>query len=488
MSTTSRPSASSTSPDHDPQVLPRPPHRYEPFYAIYLLEQRMGGGQPLGDSGSDARGERVRLRPTLSMAQPAAPVARAGIVPETPDRPERAVMVQRFFGLCGAASPLPLWYSEVLLQQETESRRRDEEGLTAASLVCGFIDILNHRALSLRYRAWLRNHMALLDAKREPSVLRAFSTALRLAVPRDASALQVARSAALLLLRNRPAMGLSILLQDLATAGQLLPDEPRCPVEVCQLAHTVRIPIGSPSLDTGTASDGFAAPRLGRGMRLGQDLLVGESLLDRQCQLAVRLGPMNHASMLKLLHRGSPEQQRLVHCVASYVRQPFMLHMEALVPRCQIPPAKLTKRGESSPPLRLSRQAPLRLRRNDALVVLLPAALSQVAAGLAAAISEVALRILCYADVAEGLALARLHKPTLIVLREDSLGLADAVENEPALADTLLLFSDAPDPLVGDVQAVAAELHPRVRAALFSACDTFRARVQLEPQAHPAFH
>ena len=463
--------------------LPQPAHKYDPFYAMHLLERVFPGGQRLGAAGPSASSERIRLRPNPALGLPASDLQTLGYQPATELRPQRAVAVVNFFGLYGATSPLPLWYSEALLQQETALRQAGEERADACAPGCAFIDIFNHRAISLLYRAWQRGRMALLEADSGSPLLGLLATAVGLPSGSPVERLQVLRQAGSLVQRNRPAAGLQVLLMQLVWDEELLPGEPRCQVQVEQLGPAARLqieeepmttqPLPGRSLESG-------ARRLGRGLRLQRGLVIGRSQLDRQSQLCIRLGPMRYTSMQRLLNRDSAMFRRLVGAIAAYVLRPFVVTIEALVPRCEVPQAALPQHGSDSvTPLRLLRERPLRLARRAAPLVLLVGALpSLVAVGTDDTAEILAVTFLHCADAESARPLARLHKPDLVVLTPDTVSLADALEKDASVAEGCVMVA-APQDGQPWRPADTAALGCQISEALWGRWVAFSARVPL---------
>jgi type VI secretion system protein ImpH len=80
----------------------------------------------------------VRLLPALDLSFGDREVAAI----EVDEEAGRFTITSRFFGLYGTSSPLPANYTEQLLYEDPDGRLR------------AFLDVFNHRLLSLHYRAW----------------------------------------------------------------------------------------------------------------------------------------------------------------------------------------------------------------------------------------------------------------------------------------------------------------------------------------------
>ncbi|MFT4542020.1 MAG: type VI secretion system protein ImpH [Planctomycetota bacterium] len=106
---------------------------------VRILEAlpQMSDAVALGHQGPPAR-EGIRFTPALDLSFGASEVDDIAFDEET----GRFTITSRFFGLYGTPSPLPANYTEQLLYDDPDGRLR------------AFLDIFNHRLLSMRYRAW----------------------------------------------------------------------------------------------------------------------------------------------------------------------------------------------------------------------------------------------------------------------------------------------------------------------------------------------
>lgn len=121
------------------------PYRFDFFQAVRLLERIHPGRQPVGRLGPPAE-EVARFAGKVSMDFPPSQLDRLDD-PDAPGRPP--LLTVAFMGLAGAHGALPLPYTEELLYREREFKDR-----TAAA----FLDLFNHRLISLFYRAWEKHH------------------------------------------------------------------------------------------------------------------------------------------------------------------------------------------------------------------------------------------------------------------------------------------------------------------------------------------
>jgi type VI secretion system protein ImpH len=118
------------------------PYRFEFFQAVRLLERLDAERAPVGYDGKAAR-EAVRFRTNQTLSFPSSEVhdlARNG-TEEFESPPEMTVA---FMGLTGPLGVLPHHYTELLMDR---ARYKD-------TALWSFLDIFNHRMISLFYRAW----------------------------------------------------------------------------------------------------------------------------------------------------------------------------------------------------------------------------------------------------------------------------------------------------------------------------------------------
>ena len=115
-------------------------YRFDFFQAVRVLERLYPDRQPVGRDANPAE-EAVRFRSHLSLSFPPSAIYE---VDRAQDGGGPARMTVAFMGLTGLLGVLPRHYTELLL----ERMRRKDEGLR------DFLDLFNHRLISLFYRAW----------------------------------------------------------------------------------------------------------------------------------------------------------------------------------------------------------------------------------------------------------------------------------------------------------------------------------------------
>ncbi len=265
-----------------------PPHRlwaeptgFAAFQAVRLLGRMQPGRAPVGGWADPAR-EVVRFAVPPTLAFPSAEVL--ALDPGAPnsdggDGPPRLAVA--FFGLVGPQGVLPQAYTQ---HAGARARARDPA-------FRDFVDLFQHRALSLFYRTWTQSkpvlgHEAgardwLLDHLLDVAGLGTAGLRGRLAVP-DAA---LGYYAGLLATAGRPAEGLARLVGDYFGV----------PAAVEQFVGEWRPVGGDGQCALGTDDDGA---RLGLGV-------LGDEAWDPEARVRLRLGPLSRADFDGFLPGGA---------------------------------------------------------------------------------------------------------------------------------------------------------------------------------------
>ena len=119
-------------------LLVREPYRFGFFQAVRILHRLYSDRQAIGQDAVPAA-EVVRFRAQLSLVFPPSEIV--DFVPENDAPPSLTVA---FLGLTGPSGALPRHYTELLLERK---RQKD-------STLRDFLDLFNHRLISLFYLTW----------------------------------------------------------------------------------------------------------------------------------------------------------------------------------------------------------------------------------------------------------------------------------------------------------------------------------------------
>ncbi|WP_132624926.1 type VI secretion system baseplate subunit TssG [Pseudomonas aeruginosa] len=280
------------------QRLRRTPQRFELLQALLLLERERPQALPLG-TGNAPRAEALRLR------GPLLPLFASSEVESLLDDPQQPVLSTPVFGLGGPDGPLPYAYQEWLQQRARQKDHAPAE----------FLDLFQHRLLSLLYR-----------------VLRKHRVALGFAVP-AATPVQAQLRA------------LSGLLPKALQERLALPDS-------AVLARTALFAGGQGAWKEIPAASRSRLQRGGRNLRLGRDAIAGTRTWDEHAGIALSLGPLDAREAARFFPDGDAHGQ-LASLAALYFGPDLDCRLSLLV--------------SGGAPLRLERGAPPRLSWNTGL-------------------------------------------------------------------------------------------------------------------------
>jgi type VI secretion system protein ImpH len=321
-------------------------HAFDFFQAVRLLERLDRGRRPVGRGGPPGA-EAVRFRAYQSLGFPASSIYE--VRPPSPDVPV-PVMTVAFMGLTGPSGVLPRHYTELLLRLEHEGKGPEKNALGA------WLDLFNHRLISLFFRAW-EKYRFYVPYERGEYILpepdtfthslfslvglghKPLRNRLCVSFQREADGQKRERILAkvddfsllyysgFLAHRPRCAVALEALLQDYF----------QLPVEVRQFQGQWL------QLDPDNQS------RLGPGdsnNQLGVNLVAGDRVWDVQNKIRLRVGPLRFAEFSGFLPDRSPVPGRktfflLCHLVRLYIGPELDFDVQLVlkaedVPACQL--------------------------------------------------------------------------------------------------------------------------------------------------------
>jgi type VI secretion system protein ImpH len=258
------------------QDLVEEPYRFDFYQAVRLLEALSPGRVLVGEDVEPDK-ETVNFKSTVAMNFPPSDLANVSI--DESGRP--ASMTVNFMGLAGAHGPLPAPYTELILERvwHKDTTFRD------------FLDIFNHRLVSLMYRA-RRKHRVTLGwvSPDETPIARYLYALVGLGTPGLHKRMQV---------RDRALI---------AFAG-LLAQQPRSMIGLERvLANYFGVPVRGEQLvgrwftleeDQRTR---IGAP--GQNHVLGESAILGAQVWEQQGTFRLRVGPLYLHEFLDLLPIG----------------------------------------------------------------------------------------------------------------------------------------------------------------------------------------
>jgi type VI secretion system protein ImpH len=252
------------------------PQHFGFFQAVRLLGRLAPERTPVGNDGPPGR-EVVRFRTSVSLEFPPSEIRDLRFDLDDPDRPPQ--MTVSFGGTTGPLGVLPTPYTELLIERV---RYKD-------LALWEFLDLFNHRFLSLFYRAWRKYRFPLsYEAGGQDPFAEGLYALIglgteglrdRQGVPDEVLLLY----AGLIAQRPHSASALQCLIRDYF----------QVPVEILQF------------VGQWLEMDAADRSRLGtRNSRLGADLVVGAKVWNNQSRFRIRLGRFGFESFLLFLPNG----------------------------------------------------------------------------------------------------------------------------------------------------------------------------------------
>ena len=241
----------------------------------------------------------VRIRPNLSLSFPAADVEQVNDIQGKNGSSYQVVV--NFLGLYGVSSPLPTFYTEDLMSEESE----DESGPR------DFIDTLNHRLYLLFFESLqkYRPFYHLVEGERTYYADRLFCLegfGRQEHLKDIPGAGELLRYIGLLSQRPRSAAGLKTLLSD---ALGFAVDIRSCVLRKARIPEDQLLRLG-----------------LSGGM-LGYDCLLGRELDDRMGKFRIEVGPLS-AEDYRSFFPGSESYDKLVMLTDIYLQDPLEYEIE----------------------------------------------------------------------------------------------------------------------------------------------------------------
>ncbi len=290
--------------------------RFDFFQAVRLLELIDSKCAPVGE-GSEPEKEPVRFSARVGFDFPAGEVH--DLISSGDD--SAPCMVTNFLGLAGVTGPLPAPFAELVL----ERTRQKDTGLR------DFLDIFNHRLISLMYRARKAHRVTLSSQSPEKGPMADYLYAfmglgisgLRNRMGRQMPDRVLLPYAGLLSQQPRSVVGLK----------HILADHFQTSVEVEQFSGVWR----NIEPDQWTSLGA-----LGKNQVLGQSVVLGTRIWDQQGRFAIVVGPLSLEQYLDFLPEGSAYIP-LCELVRFYAGQEFEFRLRLKLRAAEIPELRLGK-------------------------------------------------------------------------------------------------------------------------------------------------
>ena len=292
------------------------------FQAVRLLERFFPERKPVGRFVNPLE-EIAHFGSNPTLAFPASEIQSVEWQEEQPHR-----ITVNFFGLTGPLGVLPHWYTGLIIERLRAGDRTLRD----------FLDIFNHRFLSLFYQAWEKYRFAIPYERGE---LDRFSGLLldligigtkglqdRQAVPDEA----FLYFSGILGQRPRSAKALELILEEYFEV----------PVEVQQLLG------GWFRLDP--ATECRLGERESASEQLGQGAVAGAEVWDQGARARVKLGPLSLSQYLDFLPNGSAFQA-LRALTRFFSNDEIDFEVQLVLRRDEVPVCDLGSEGDESPKL-----------------------------------------------------------------------------------------------------------------------------------------
>ncbi len=328
------------------ETLFREPYRFDFFQAVRLLEWifrergRSSGQTPRAPVGRDAAPDEeiVRFRVASSFNFPASTIVDLKELPaaQADQSPPPPQMQVSFMGLTGPSGVMPEHYTDLLLRR---IRLKD-------NALRDFLDIFNHRSISLFYRAWekYRFPSAWERARLDPEAADLFTDCLRCLVGLGTAALNdrlrisdevVFYYAGHMAHRPRSALALEALLSDYL----------RLPVQIQQFQGQWL----DLSREEQTRLPGVECPA-GQYHQLGNGAVVGERVWDVRSRFHLRVEHLRYSQFVRLL----PEGEHFIsvcQLTRTYAGPEFTFAVQPVLAVDEVPVCQLAQDGIYQPRL-----------------------------------------------------------------------------------------------------------------------------------------
>jgi len=283
------------------------PYRFGFFQAVRLLERIYADHDPVGQD-ADVKREVVRFRTRQTFSFPASEVHELTATTETDGAPPE--MMVSFMGLTGPLGALPHQYTELVMDRV---RYRD-------TALWSFLDIFNHRLISLFYRVWEKYHFPIAyERTREDQFTAYLFDLIGLGTNGLRKRFSFADQALLFyggLIAQRP--------HSAAAVQAIIGDYFGVPAQLTQFAGEW-LPLGDNVTRLGSANS-----------QLGLSTIAGRKVWSDQSKFTVRLGPMSLKQFMSFIPNGAGFKP-LTEMVRLLVGLEFQFDVQLVLARDEVP-------------------------------------------------------------------------------------------------------------------------------------------------------
>ena len=286
-------------------------HKFSFFQAVFLLEQYCGSIGKIANIGNDGppSSECIRFKSDPSLAFPISDIVSIQEIGNNQNL-SKFQIITAFLGLYGSDSPLPDFYTEEIIQGDTDQTN-----------VKDFLDIFHHRIVSLFYRSWLKYRYYL---QFEPDGKDDFSRRVFSLIGMGTSgiienlnipSIRLLRYIGLFMQQNRSASALESILFDYFDG---------IPVHIEQcVGRWVKINKEDMSF-------------LGADTQLGVKTTIGDKVFDRAGKFRITLELSNFAEFKRFLPNGD-HFHSLKEVTEAFLPVPLEYEVELILPGSEVP-------------------------------------------------------------------------------------------------------------------------------------------------------
>lgn len=326
-------------------LLHKTPQEFEFFQAVRLFERILPGRAPVGRFVSPLK-EVLRFAAHASIPFPASQIQRVDW-PETPGAAAPRVVIN-FMGLAGPSGLLPLYYTEMIVDRV---RQKDYA-------LRDFLDIFNHRMVSLFYQAWEKYRFTIAYERGERD---RFSHHLMDLIGMGSKRLEnrlTLRDDSLLFYAGM----LSLHARSAAVLQRIIWDYFDVPVEVQQFVGAWHRLNESNLCRFETSFDGKGGTA---SEQLGGGAIVGDEIWNQQSGVRIKLGPLSLDEYLDFLPSGTAHEPLKI--LAKFVaRGELDFEVQLILKKDEVPPCQLEAADGSRPRLGWTSWAKTQPMRADA--------------------------------------------------------------------------------------------------------------------------
>ena len=298
------------------------PSAFEFFQAVRLLERLYPERRGVGRF-TDPKEEVVHFSPRPVIAFPASEIHAVDLPGNRPAR-----MVVNFMGLIGPLGVLPYHYTQLV----------GERGRLRDRALREFLDLFQHRFISLFYRAWEKYHFTTVyERGGQDPVTEHLRDLIGLGIASFRDRLPMPDEGLLFY-----AGALGPQPRSAAALGDMLADLFGVSVEVEQFVG------GWYRLSPG--SQCYVGEEMAPSNQLGLGAVVGDEMWDQQARVCLRLGPLTRAQYERLLPGGADHE--LLRAVARFfAHDQFDFDVRLILARDEVPGCVLGGDDEHAPAL-----------------------------------------------------------------------------------------------------------------------------------------